>query len=281
MDDNKILNKCNRHIKSELYPKVTHSGVIEFTAPPNTIGLPYLTAKTLGLITSGGIPSDGDTTGITTTDFSVAGKVRVRLKHLEKAELVILKPDEATIKNGFYNSDVKETLTMGIQKNRTTISEGDFILAWERGKEFILECKQGGGCVVDCDLEVEFGDGKVVNEDDDDEMEPAPPNPQPQTTTNNPSTTAPTAAPTTAPLPLPPPTYDPTKETSISIRAGGVQTKSFKDIKLQQDVIEWVEELVGDEGGKVVMRYPRIELGHGYVGDLGGGRVMVFYESES
>ena len=275
MDDTKVLDKCNKYIKAELYPKVTHAGVIEFTAPPDTIGLPYLTAKTLGLIKSGEIPSDGDTTGIATTDFTASGRVRVRLKRLEKAELVVLKPDEETVKRGFYNSDVKETLTVGIQKNRTTISEGDYILAWERGKEFILECKRGGGCVVDCDLEVEFGDGKVAEEEEEEEEEESDKMESSPTKT---TTSAATKTATATLPPLPPPTYDPAQETSISIRAGGVQTQSFKDVQLQKDVIEWVEEIVGDEGGKVVTRYPRIELLHGYVGDLGGGRVMLFYE---
>ena len=63
------LQKAVRHVRSSL--SRTHAGVAQFTAEEGTVGLPYLAAKSLGLLQDGEVP-DVETPGLPTDSFQVS-----------------------------------------------------------------------------------------------------------------------------------------------------------------------------------------------------------------
>ena len=107
--------------------------------------------------------------------FETPSSVFVEVVRLQKGEWCELTPDLESVREGFYNlDDVKLTLEESISASRTTLTCGDVINVPWRGKEYTLKVTKlkpdfegqglGGICVINSDLEVEFGRDPEVDE---------------------------------------------------------------------------------------------------------------------
>jgi len=107
--------------------------------------------------------------------FPTPSTVTVEVMQLRKGEWCELTPDLDSVRQGFYNlDDVKMVLEESISASRTTLTCGDVIKVPWRGKEYTLKVTKlkpdyegegyGGVCVINSDLEVEFGRDPAVGD---------------------------------------------------------------------------------------------------------------------
>jgi hypothetical protein len=95
------------------------------------------------------------------------------LTHLPLGEKCTLQPNEAAIKNGFYNlKNVKLALEQSLIRTRGSLNEGDLMHCWFRGKKFDLSVQNvfpsdvGAISCVNCDIEVDIAPPASSNSSD-------------------------------------------------------------------------------------------------------------------
>ncbi|CAM9299038.1 unnamed protein product [Discosporangium mesarthrocarpum] len=119
----------------------THGGVLEFIAEEGTVGLPRKVVRSLG-----GIPDDA----------GALGEVSVRYVRLAKALFARVVPETIGL------SQVSELRAMleHNMRNHATLSVGDRLQVWRRGKEFSLKVvelrPEPETTVIDTDLEIDL-----------------------------------------------------------------------------------------------------------------------------
>ena len=90
--------------------------------------------------------------------------VEVTLLQLPKGKSCVLTPLAQAIVDGFYNlKDIKLVLEQSLIRSRATLSVGDVVHTWHRGKRFDLQVADvtprsfGAVVCINTDIEVEFG----------------------------------------------------------------------------------------------------------------------------
>ena len=183
----KALNKAIMSmVNPARFRAVTYGGIVEFTAEENTVGIPKRVAESLlrGLRSDNDDPrlqptvEDEETTGQEITDEKAKFQlpdfpINVRLVSLPKGKSTVLAPTKSAVVNGFSKlSDIKLVLEQSLGRTRTTLSVGDEISAWWRGKEFVLTCESvepdnvGGICLIDTDVEVNISYENIERDED-------------------------------------------------------------------------------------------------------------------
>jgi len=106
--------------------------------------------------------------------------LEIMMVQLPKGTGCTLKPTEEAVKSNFYGlKDVKLVLEQSLIRTRATLSIGDKMSTWHRGKKFelnvtkILPSKFRAVTCINTDIEVEFGETKIKEEEE--EEKPAPP----------------------------------------------------------------------------------------------------------
>mmetsp|Transcript_32677 Transcript_32677/g.48386 ORF Transcript_32677/g.48386 Transcript_32677/m.48386 type:complete len:499 (+) Transcript_32677:121-1617(+) len=90
--------------------------------------------------------------------------LKVEMITLPKGEACTLVPSMDAIRNGFFNlQNVKLVMEQSLVRTRATLSIGDTVSTWHRGKEFTLTVKSvvpadfGAVSCINTDMEVDFG----------------------------------------------------------------------------------------------------------------------------
>lgn len=172
------------------YLAYTHGSVVEFTQEEGQVGLPESLAAALLasaghshsaavrvkrtvdpagehlMVIEGDDVDEGKTAGhLAWGAFDVPDMpIEVSLVELPKGKSCTLTPTPQAIRNGFYNlADIKLVLEQSLIRTRATLSVGDVVHTWHRGKKFDLTVSavtpstfQAIVC-INTDLEVEFG----------------------------------------------------------------------------------------------------------------------------
>lgn len=113
--------------------RTTHAGVLEFVAAEGTIGLPRKVVQSLVLPGQSG--AEEPLSGAAMTGMLGAGKVLVRYVRLAKATFARVVPETVGL------SQISELRAMLEQnmRNHATLTVGDRLSVWRRGKEFNLK----------------------------------------------------------------------------------------------------------------------------------------------
>jgi len=157
-------------VNAKRFLSTTHGGVVEFTAEEGTCGITAKTAKALlgispATTTTSSIIDPDATPGQICTGKNVfevpTNKIQIKMCKLPKGRECTLVPSPQAIMSGFAElADVKMVLEQSLCRLRTTISVGDEISTWHRGKEFTLSVKAvvpadfSGVCLINTDIEV-------------------------------------------------------------------------------------------------------------------------------
>lgn len=90
--------------------------------------------------------------------------IEVSLVHVPKGQACTLVPTQEALKNGFHNlKDVKLVLEQSLIRTRATLSVGDLVHSWHRGKKYDLTVRDvapstfNAVLCINTDIEVEFG----------------------------------------------------------------------------------------------------------------------------
>lgn len=115
--------------------RTTHAGVLEFVADEGTIGLPRKVVQSLVLPGQSG--AEEPLSRVTMTGVLGAGKVLVRYVRLAKATFARVVPETVGL------SQISELRAMLEQnmRNHATLTVGDRLSVWRRGKEFNLKVR--------------------------------------------------------------------------------------------------------------------------------------------
>ncbi|GJP57886.1 hypothetical protein CLOP_g17928 [Closterium sp. NIES-67] len=141
--------------------RVTHGGVLEFTAPEGCVGLPPLILRNLGL--SGIIDVFNSTTS--------PPPVRVRFVRLPKATFARLQP----LRHGFLADVANHRAVLeAALRGQAALTRGDVLLVGsEVGEVAVRVCEvkgvggaSGAATVIDADVEVEAGKGRKLREEE-------------------------------------------------------------------------------------------------------------------
>jgi len=100
--------------------------------------------------------------------------LEIMMVQLPKGTGCTLKPTEEAVKNNFYGlKDIKLVLEQSLVRTRATLSIGDKVSTWHRGKKFelnvtkILPSKFQAVTCINTDIEVEFGETKLKKEEEE------------------------------------------------------------------------------------------------------------------
>ena len=161
-----LVGPVLKHYLASEYDVYTHCVPCEFTAPDGTIGVTKEIDKLLGLNLS---TDDGDSPPLQEQEQQQQQQqqqsVHVRPARLPTPKSLVLHPPPS-----FYTiPSLKATLTHNLSLYRSTVTKGDVITVWERGRSYDVvvkdvvcegRCENGGGVpagnLVNCDLEVHF-----------------------------------------------------------------------------------------------------------------------------
>lgn len=206
-DDENSQNHQNVAYLDELkhkYLAYTHCTVVEFTQDEGHIGIPKHIAQALLDPTNrhesnrnvdipktltvdpaspaGSSVADGSIEGSTENTpghiawgaFEIPDlQVELTMLQLPKGTGCTLAPTEYAIRNNFYGlKDVKLVLEQSLIRTRATLSIGDKVSTWFRGKKFdlkvtkVLPSSFNGITCINTDIEVDFAEVKMNNKDD-------------------------------------------------------------------------------------------------------------------
>jgi len=206
-DDENSQNDQNAPYLDELkhrYLAYTHCTVVEFTQDEGHIGIPKQIAQALLDPTNRheanrnvDIPKTLTADPASPTDSSVVDnsiesstentpghlawgafeipdlQIELTMLQLPKGTGCTLEPTEDAVKNNFYGlKDVKLVLEQSLIRTRATLSMGDKISTWFRGKKYdlkvtkVLPSSFHGITCINTDIEVEIGEVKDQKKDD-------------------------------------------------------------------------------------------------------------------
>jgi hypothetical protein len=182
------------------YLAYTHATVIEFTQEEGHVGLPETVASVLlkqaqrkaskvlsvfrtvdpatATVVDGETSMDLDNDEEKTPGHFAWGAfdlpnmpVEISIVNLPKGKGATLTPTESAIKNGFYNlDDIKLVLEQSLVRTRATLTVGDMVHSWHRGKRFDLKVTAvrpstyNAVLCLNTDLEIEFGQNEAIQE---------------------------------------------------------------------------------------------------------------------
>ena len=103
-------------------------------------------------------------------------QLEITMVQLPKGTGCTLVPTEEAVRNDFYGlKDVKIVLEQSLIRTRATLTIGDVVSTWHRGKKFDLDVTKvipsyfRGVTCINTDIEVEIGETKINNVANDDE----------------------------------------------------------------------------------------------------------------
>ena len=103
-------------------------------------------------------------------------QLEITMVQLPKGTGCTLVPTEEAVRNNFYGlKDVKIVLEQSLIRTRATLTIGDVVSTWHRGKKFDLDVTKvipsyfRGVTCINTDIEVEIGETKINNVANDDE----------------------------------------------------------------------------------------------------------------
>lgn len=179
------------------YLAYTHGTVVEFTQEEGYVGLPAATASALlkaartkspsiipikrTVDPAGEVPRDlMDLEEEKTPGHLAWGlfdlpdmPIEVSFVQLPKGKACKLTPTAEAVGNGFYSlNDIKLVLEQSLVRTRATLSRGDIVHTWHRGKKYDLRVSRvepstyDAVVCVNADIEVDFGESSAPSSDD-------------------------------------------------------------------------------------------------------------------